>query len=65
VIPILMTSTTTIAGLLSLAVGLGGKSLLWGPVASAIVWGLTVSTLLTLFVVPLVYWTFMRRGRAS
>jgi len=65
VIPILMTSTTTIGGLLSLAVGLGGKSLLWGPVASAIVWGLTVSTLLTLFVVPLVYWTFMRRGRRA
>ena len=61
VIPILMTSTTTIAGLLSLAIGLGGKSLLWGPVASAIVWGLAVSTLLTLFVVPLVYWTFTRR----
>jgi multidrug efflux pump subunit AcrB len=65
VIPILMTSTTTIGGLLSLAVGLGGKSLLWGPVASAIVWGLSVSTLLTLFVVPLVYWTFMRRGRGE
>jgi multidrug efflux pump subunit AcrB len=65
VIPILMTSTTTIAGLLSLAVGLGGRSLLWGPVASAIVWGLSVSTLLTLFVVPLVYWTFMRRGRRA
>jgi multidrug efflux pump subunit AcrB len=65
VIPILMTSTTTIGGLLSLAVGLAGKSLLWGPVASAIVWGLSVSTLLTLFVVPLVYWTFMRRGRGE
>jgi multidrug efflux pump subunit AcrB len=65
VIPILMTSTTTIAGLLSLAVGLGGKSLLWGPVASAIVWGLSVSTLLTLFVVPLVYWTFMRPGKRA
>ena len=62
VIPILMTSTTTIAGLFSLAVGLGGKSLLWGPVASAIVWGLAVSTLLTLFVVPLIYWIFMRRS---
>lgn len=62
IIPILMTSTTTIAGLLSLAVGLGGKSLLWGPVAGAIVWGLSVSTLLTLFVVPLIYWAFMRRG---
>jgi len=65
VIPILLTSTTTIGGLLSLAVGLGGKSLLWGPVASAIVWGLSVSTLLTLFVVPLVYWTFMRRRRVA
>jgi multidrug efflux pump subunit AcrB len=65
VIPILMTSTTTIGGLLSLAIGLGGKSLLWGPVASAIVWGLTVSTFLTLFVVPLVYWTFMRRSKRA
>ncbi|MDH5536618.1 MAG: efflux RND transporter permease subunit, partial [Betaproteobacteria bacterium] len=65
VIPILMTSTTTIGGLFSLAVGLGGQSLLWGPVASAIVWGLTVSTLLTLFVVPLIYWIFMRRSRRA
>ena len=33
VIPILITTMTTIAGLFSLATGLGGKSLLWGPVA--------------------------------
>jgi len=55
VIPILITSLTTIAGLFSLATGLGGKSLLWGPVATAIVWGLMVSTVLTLFVIPLLY----------
>ncbi|OQX45125.1 MAG: cation transporter, partial [Candidatus Sedimenticola endophacoides] len=55
VIPILITSLTTIAGLFSLATGLGGRSLLWGPVATAIVWGLLVSTLLTLFVIPLLY----------
>jgi multidrug efflux pump subunit AcrB len=61
VIPILITSLTTVAGLFSLATGLGGKSLLWGPVATAIVWGLTVSTTLTLFVVPLLYRQFMRR----
>lgn len=60
VIPILITSLTTVAGLFSLATGLGGESLLWGPVATAIVWGLFVSTVLTLFVVPLLYRMFMR-----
>ncbi len=55
VIPILITSLTTIAGLFSLAAGLAGKSLVWGPVATAIVSGLTVSTILTLFVIPLFY----------
>lgn len=60
VIPILITSMTTIAGLMSLALGLGGKSLLWGPIATAIVWGLGVSTILTLFVVPILYRLFMR-----
>ena len=63
VVPILITSTTTIGGLFSLAVGLGGQSLLWGPVAGAIVWGLMISTLLTLFVVPLLYLGFMRGQR--
>ncbi len=60
VVPILITSLTTIAGLFSLAVGLGGYSLLWGPMASSIVWGLSFSTLLTLFVVPALYQFFMR-----
>jgi multidrug efflux pump subunit AcrB len=60
VIPILITSLTTVAGLFSLATGLGGKSLVWGPVATAIVWGLAFSTVLTLLVVPLLYRTFMR-----
>ena len=49
----------TIAGLFSLAAGLGGKSLVWGPVANAIVWGLAFSTLLTLIVIPLLYRLFM------
>ncbi|MDX1608833.1 MAG: efflux RND transporter permease subunit [Halofilum sp. (in: g-proteobacteria)] len=62
VIPILITSTTTVAGLFSLATGLGGESLIWGPVATAIVWGLVVSTALTLFVVPTLYALTMRRS---
>jgi multidrug efflux pump subunit AcrB len=66
VIPIIITSATTIAGLFSLAFGLAGESLIWGPVASAIVWGLTFSTVLTLFVIPLLYRAFMgRRGRKT
>lgn len=60
VIPILITSTTTIGGLFSLATGLAGESLLWGPVASSLVWGLTVSTLLTLFVIPALYRALVR-----
>lgn len=65
VVPILITSSTTIGGLISLAFGLGGQSLLWGPVASAIVWGLMVSTALTLFVVPLLVLLSMRARKAA
>jgi multidrug efflux pump subunit AcrB len=60
VVPILITSLSTIAGLFSLATGLGGHSLLWGPVATSIVWGLGFSTILTLFLIPLMYNVFMR-----
>jgi multidrug efflux pump subunit AcrB len=60
VIPILMTTMTTIAGLFSLATGLGGKSLLWGPVATSMVFGLFVATILTLFLVPVLFRSFMR-----
>lgn len=65
VIPILITSLTTIAGLFSLATGLGGKSLVWGPVATAIVWGLAFSTVLTLLVIPLLYRLSMGRAARS
>jgi multidrug efflux pump subunit AcrB len=60
VIPILMTTFTTIAGLFSLAVGLGGKSLVWGPVASSIVAGLGVASVLTLFMIPTLFRAFQR-----
>lgn len=55
VVPVLITQLTTIAGLFSLAMGFAGESKIWGPVASAIVWGLGLSTALTLFVTPLLY----------
>jgi multidrug efflux pump subunit AcrB len=53
--PIILTSLTTIAGLLPMAMGLGGMSLTWGPLANTIAWGLAVGTLLTLFLIPAVY----------
>ncbi len=61
IIPILITTFTTIAGLSSLALGLGGESLIWGPVATAIVWGVGFSSLLTLFAIPLLFRLFMRK----
>ena len=61
VIPIMITTLTTIAGLFSLATGLGGHSLIWGPVATAIVWGVGFSSLLTLFAIPTLYLAGMRR----
>ncbi|WP_409522763.1 efflux RND transporter permease subunit [Nitrincola sp. MINF-07-Sa-05] len=60
-VPIIITAATTMAGLMGLAVGLGGKSLIFGPVATAIVWGISVSTLLTLFTIPLIYKMTARR----
>ena len=53
--PILLTTITTVIGLLPMAVGLGGKSDIWSPLANVMVWGLSVGTLLTLFLVPCLY----------
>jgi multidrug efflux pump subunit AcrB len=53
--PILLTSLTTIAGLLPTALGLGGKSVVWQPMASTIIFGLIFSTLTALLVVPSLY----------
>ena len=61
IIPIMITTLTTIAGLFSLAMGLGGQSLIWGPVATAIVWGVGFSSVLTLFAIPTIYLAGMRR----
>jgi multidrug efflux pump subunit AcrB len=53
--PILLTSLTTIAGLLPTALGLGGKSVVWGPMASTIIFGLIFSTFTALFIIPSMY----------
>jgi multidrug efflux pump subunit AcrB len=61
-LPILITTLTTVAGLFSLALGLGGHSLIWSPVATSIVWGLLFSSTLTLFAIPALYQLVMRRA---
>lgn len=60
-IPIVITATTTMAGLMGLALGIGGSSLIFGPVATAIVWGISFSTILTLFTIPLIYRLVVRK----
>ena len=54
--PILMTSLTTILALLPLTIGLGESASLRAPMALAVIGGLVSSTLLTLIVIPCVYW---------
>lgn len=56
--PIVLTSVTTIAGLIPTAIGLGGTSVVWGPMASTIIFGLLFSTLTTLVIVPSFFGTF-------
>ncbi len=53
--PILMTTLTTVLGLLPMAVGFGEGAEIRAPMAIAVIGGLLVSTLLTLVVIPVVY----------
>jgi multidrug efflux pump subunit AcrB len=53
--PILMTTLTTVLGMTPLAVGIGDGSELMQPLAIAVIGGLLVSMILTLFLVPSVY----------
>ncbi|MGE4565555.1 MAG: efflux RND transporter permease subunit [Victivallaceae bacterium] len=53
--PIMMTTLTTVLGLLPLALGLGDGGEMQAPLARAVIGGLTSSTLVTLFFIPAVY----------
>ncbi len=60
--PILMTTATTVLGLLPMAIGLGEGAELRTPMALTVIGGLITSTLLTLLVVPAVYVVLDRRA---
>ena len=59
--PILMTTLTTVLGMLPLAVGRGEGSEMWRPLGVTVCWGLTISTLITLVLIPTVYCVFATR----
>jgi HAE1 family hydrophobic/amphiphilic exporter-1 len=60
--PILMTTITTIVGLLPLALSRGEGSEVWQPLGITMIGGLTVSTLVTLLFVPTLYAVFHRKS---
>jgi HAE1 family hydrophobic/amphiphilic exporter-1 len=53
--PILMTTTTTVLGLLPLALGIGAGAEIQAPLARVVIGGLAMSTLVTLVLVPAAY----------
>lgn len=56
--PVLMTTATTILGMIPMAVSSGQGAEMWSPMAIAVIGGLTVSTILTLIYVPAMYCIF-------
>ena len=62
--PVLMTSLATLIGLLPMAAKLGAGSEAYAPLAIAIIGGLAVSVVLTVFIVPCAYYLIYRRSEA-
>ena len=59
--PILMTTLTTVLGLLPMAIGLGEGSEIRTPMAVTVIFGLSFATILTLFLIPILYSLFDRK----
>lgn len=59
--PILMTTLTTVLGMLPMAIGTGEGSEMWRSLGMTVCWGLSVSTLVTLILIPSLYCAFAVR----
>ena len=53
--PILMTTLTTVLGMIPMAVGQGEGSEMWRSLGMVVAWGLSISTLVTLVIIPTLY----------
>ena len=60
--PILMTAFTTILGMIPMAVSAGEGAEMWQPLGIVVIGGLTVSTFLTLYLVPVLYGSMAKKG---
>lgn len=60
--PVLMTTATTILGMLPMALSVGEGSEMWAPMGITVIGGLTVSTIITLVIVPVLYALMARHG---
>ncbi|MDE5554118.1 MAG: efflux RND transporter permease subunit, partial [Muribaculaceae bacterium] len=60
--PVIMTTLTTILGMVPMAVGSGQGAEMWRPMGTAVIGGLTFSTILTLLFVPVLYCVFAHNG---
>ncbi|MDE7466887.1 MAG: efflux RND transporter permease subunit, partial [Muribaculaceae bacterium] len=63
--PVIMTSLTTILGMVPMACGTGQGAEMWRPMGTAVIGGLTFSTILTLLFVPVMYCVFAKTGIKS
>ncbi len=60
--PILMTTMTTVLGMIPMAVGNGVGSEMWNSLGMSVAWGLSFSTLITLILIPTLFAAFATRG---
>ena len=68
--PILMTTLTTVLGMIPMAIGQGEGSEMWRSLGMVVAWGLSISTLVTLVIIPTVYasmatWQERRKARKA
>ena len=63
--PILMTTATTVLGLAPMSLGLGEGGELQAPLARVVIGGLTSSTIITLIIIPIIYYTLEGRSERT